>query len=95
MKGKLVLLCIATVFLTVGCGSLKRAAAKYWTKKQIEQFLDNCETKAGPFVGAEKAASYCDCAVDIVAEEYQNYSDVEKLSIREIVRLAKSCSDAE
>lgn len=94
MKSKTGMLVVLVGLLMIGCGALKRTAARYWTKKQIEQFIENCETRATPIIGAEKAVNYCDCAVDIVAEEYQNYGDVDKLSIREIIRLAKPCSDA-
>ncbi len=82
---------IATLFVFSSCKMFGRAAAKYWTKKQIKEFVANCETNAGKLIGEEKAKQYCDCAVDVVAEKYQNYEDVKKASIREVLRIAKDC----
>lgn len=84
---------IITVFLFVSCGAMKRTALKYWTKKQVKEFVENCEQKASTIIGADKAARYCDCAVDVVAEKYKDYNDVKTVPIREVIRLAKDCSD--
>jgi hypothetical protein len=82
---------IAAVLVFSSCKMFGRAAAKYWTKKQISAFVADCETNAGKLIGEEKAKQYCDCAVDVVAEKYQNYEDVKKASIREVLKIAKDC----
>lgn len=92
MKKNVFFLFLLTGFVLASCGAMKRAALKYWTKKQVKEFVANCVTKAAPIVGEEKAAKYCDCAVDIVAEKYQDYSHIKTVPIREIIRLAKDCS---
>lgn len=73
------------------CKAMARAAAKYWTKKQIKQFVTNCEEKSAKFVGEEKAHQFCDCAVDQVAEKYQQYESVQDVSIMEILKIANDC----
>ncbi|MCT4582335.1 MAG: hypothetical protein N4A35_13055 [Flavobacteriales bacterium] len=88
------LLIIPFVIFTLGsCASLAKAAAKYWTKKQIKEFVNNCEEKSSRLIGADKAQQYCDCAVDVVAEKYHNYEDVQKASIIEVLKIAKDCKD--
>jgi hypothetical protein len=82
---------IAVLLVFSSCKMFGRAAAKYWTKKQIKEFVANCESNAGKLIGEEKAKKYCDCAVDVVAEKYQNYEDVKKASIREVLKIAKDC----
>ena len=82
---------IATMLVFSSCKMFGRAAAKYWTKKQIKEFVANCETNASKLIGEEKAKQYCDCAVDVVAEKYQKYEDVKKASIREVLKIAKDC----
>lgn len=73
------------------CASLAKTAAKYWTKKQIKEFVYNCEEKSAKLIGEEKAKKYCDCAVDVVAEKYNNYKDVKTASIIEVLKIAKDC----
>lgn len=73
------------------CKAIGRAAAKYWTKKQIKEFVADCENKAGKIIGEEKATKYCDCAVDVVAEKYQNYEEAKKIGIRDIMQITKDC----
>lgn len=84
-----------TVLLLAGgtwsCKAMARAAAKYWTKKQIKEFVNNCETKSAKLVGEEKAAKFCDCAVDVVAEKYKIYEDAKKISVRDILQIANDC----
>lgn len=82
---------ITVILLFSSCSMLGRAAAKYWSKKQINEFVTNCEANAGKLIGEDKAKQYCDCAVDVVAEKYQNYEDVKKASIREVLRIANDC----
>lgn len=73
------------------CKAMARAAAKYWTKKQIKEFVGNCEEKSAKFVGEEKAHQFCDCAVDQVAEKYQDYKKAEEVNILEIIKIANDC----
>lgn len=75
----------------VSCKLIGRTAAKYWTKKQIKTFVTNCEDNASKLLGEDEAKKYCDCAVDVVAEKYQNYDDIKSASIRDILRIAKDC----
>jgi len=92
MKIKMLLgvaLVAATVFIS--CSTIARAAAKYWTNKQIKEFISNCSQKAGKIVGEAKADKYCDCAVDIVAEQYRNYQDARNINIYQILKIADGC----
>lgn len=85
---------ITLVIASLGsCASLAKAAAKYWTKKQIKEFVNNCEEKSSRLIGEDKAKQYCDCAVDVVAEKYNNYEDVKKASIIEVLKIAKECKN--
>ncbi len=77
----------------LSCKAMARTAAKYWTKKQIKEFVANCEEKSSRFISAEKAAQYCDCAVDKVAEKYQDYKEVTQQSIIEVLKIANDCRD--
>lgn len=90
IKRVIFVLSISVIFLA-GCKLFAKAAAKHWTKQQIKEFTANCEKNAGRLVSDEKAADYCDCAVDVVAEKYTNYEDVKKTSIKEVLRVAKDC----
>lgn len=74
-----------------GCKAMARTAAKYWTKKQIKEFVHNCEEKSAKFVGEEKAEHFCDCAVDKVAEKYKEYNSVQDVPIMEIIKIANDC----
>lgn len=83
---------IAVILVSIcSCATLTRAAAKYWTKKQVKEFVTNCEQKASRLIGEQKAKQYCDCAVDVVAEKYKNYDDVKNSSITEVLKIAKDC----
>ncbi len=84
------------VLITLGanlasCKAMARAAAKYWTKKQIKNFIANCETKTAKLVGEEKAARFCDCAVEPVAEKYHNFDDAKDIKALEIIQIANDC----
>ena len=70
-----------------------KGAAKYWTKKLIKEFVASCEEHAGKLMSAEKATHYCDCAVDKVAEKYQNFEDFKKAGIVEVLKIAKDCKE--
>ena len=90
-KTNLLLLGLAIAFSIGSCKLIGRTAAKYWTKKQIKEFVADCESKASKVIGEDKAKQYCNCAVDVVAQKYQNYSDVKNISIREVMQIAKEC----
>lgn len=92
MKKIKVLLFIAVIGMgVISCKAIAKAAAKYWTKKQIKEFVANCEEKSSKLLGEEKAKQYCDCAVDQVAEKYHSYEDVKKMGIIEALKIAKNC----
>ena len=91
-KSNLVLLVCSCLIMLGSCKALARTAAKYWTRKQIKEFVNNCETKAAKIIGEEKAKHYCDCAVDVAAEKYKNYDDIKDVSALELIKLARDCS---
>ena len=93
MKTRIILLsAVATVLiLACSCNAVGRIAAKYWLNKEIKEFVSNCSDKAAPFVGSDNAHKYCDCAVDLVAEKYQDYKDAKRLSVLEIVDFLNKC----
>lgn len=83
---------IAAILIALGsCKMILKGAAKYWTKKQIKEFVANCEEHSSKLLGAERAKKYCDCAVETVAEKYHNYEDVKKAGIIEVLKIAKDC----
>jgi hypothetical protein len=73
------------------CKAIARAAAKYWSKKQIKKFVADCENRAAKLVGEGKAAHFCDCAVDKVSEKYHSFEDAKDISAIEIIQIAKGC----
>lgn len=83
----LITICVALV----SCKAIMKGAARYWTKKQISEFITNCETHASKLMSNEKAVQYCDCAVNVVSEKYQNYEDVKSAGIMEVLKIAKDC----
>jgi len=90
------LIFISAAFFIVpvsSCKTVARAAVKYWTKRQVKEFVKNCESKTARLMGEETAAKYCDCAVDVVAEKYRNYNDVKSISILDILEVARGCKD--
>jgi len=93
MKKGTVLLTAVLISLAaaVSCKTVGRMAAKYWLKKEINEFVSNCEDKTGKLIGSENAHKYCDCAVDIVAEQYHNYQDAKKISVMEIIEFINKC----
>ncbi len=91
-RNKIIFLVISLLFITiVSCKTVGRVAARYWLKKEIREFVSNCENMAGKVIGSEKANKYCDCSVDLVAEKYQNYQDAKNLSVLEIVDFINKC----
>lgn len=73
------------------CKTLAKGAAKWWTKKQIKEFVNNCEEKTSRLLGDEQAAKYCDCAVDKVAEEYKNFDEIKEKGILTVLKIAADC----
>ncbi|MBX2933133.1 MAG: hypothetical protein KF825_02745 [Ferruginibacter sp.] len=91
-KLKIVFLALSVTLITVvSCKTVGRIAAKYWLNREIKEFVSNCEDKTSFIVGKENAHKYCDCAVDIVAEQYHNYQDAKKLSVSAIVDFINKC----
>lgn len=93
MKSKNILILLTIVLSLGSCAAIAKTAAKYWTKKQIKEFVTNCEIKSSRLIGEDKTKQYCDCAVDVVAEKYKNYDDVKKASIIEVLKIAKDCKN--
>ena len=92
-RNKLLLLSVAAMItVTISCKTVGRLALKYWTRKQVKEFVHHCEEKAGSLVGTENAHQYCDCAVDVVADTYRNYEDIKSISLLEVLRVAEDCS---
>ena len=97
MKRKLIIfsaiatLIITAITITSSCKTIARAAAKYWTNREIREFVGKCEDKSSIILGSENAKKYCDCAVDVVAEKYRNYEDVKKASLTDILQIARDC----
>ncbi|MEO7307254.1 MAG: hypothetical protein ABIR78_05780 [Ferruginibacter sp.] len=83
-----VMICFISV---ISCKTVGRIAAKYWLKREIKEFVSNCEDKAGRLIGDEKAHKYCDCSVDLVAEQYHNYEDAKRISVLEIIDFINKC----
>ncbi len=82
---------LITLVINVSCKTVGRIAAKYWLKREINEFVTNCEDKASKLIGSEKAHQYCDCSVDLVAEQYHNYQDAKDISVREILDFINKC----
>ena len=82
---------LVTSLVIVSCKTVGRIAAKYWLKREINEFVSNCEDKAGKLIGSEKAHKYCDCSVDLVAEQYHNYQDAKSISVIEILDFINKC----
>lgn len=82
---------LVSFFIFTSCNTIARAAAKYWTNKQIREFIGKCEDKSSIILGSENAKKYCDCAVDVVAEKYRNYEDVKKASLTDVLKIARDC----
>jgi hypothetical protein len=83
-----ILLAIVTV---ISCKTVGRIAARYWLNKEIKEFVSKCEDKVSLVLGSEKANKYCDCSVDLVAEQYHNYQDAKNISVTEIIDFINKC----
>ena len=79
------------IITVISCKTVGRIAAKYWLKREINEFVSNCQDKAGKLIGSEKAHKYCDCSVDLVAEQYHNYKDAKNISVLEILDFINKC----
>ena len=82
---------LITIVTVVSCKTVGRIAAKYWLNREIKEFVSNCEDKAGKLIGSEKAQQYCDCSVDLVAEQYHNYQDAKNISVMQILDFINKC----
>ena len=82
---------LITIITFISCKTVGRIAAKYWLNREIKEFVSNCENKAGNLIGSEKAHKYCDCSVDLVAEQYHNYQDAKSISVLEILDFINKC----
>ena len=93
MKTRTILFSSAIVVIVAAysCQTVGRIAAKYWLKREIKEFVSNCEDKTSGIIGSENAHKYCDCAVDLVAEKYQDYQDAKKLNVMDIVNFINKC----
>jgi hypothetical protein len=93
MKHYRILLVISALILTavVSCKTVGRIAAKYWLNREIKEFVSNCEDKVSKVIGSEKANKYCDCSVDLVAEQYHNYQDAKNISLMEVLDFINKC----
>jgi uncharacterized radical SAM superfamily Fe-S cluster-containing enzyme len=82
---------LIAVMVIISCKTVGRIAAKYWLNREIKEFVSNCEDKATKIIGSEKAHKYCDCSVDLVAEQYHNYQDAKSISVLEILDFINKC----
>ncbi len=87
----LLLFSVAFLASAISCKTVGRIAAKYWLNREIKEFVSNCEDKAKVVVGKDNAHKYCDCAVDVVAEQYHNYQDAKKISLIELLEFVNKC----
>lgn len=90
-KIKVILFLVALIMGFSGCKTLAKGAAKWWTKKQVKEFVENCEEKTARLYGAEKAEKFCNCAVDKVAEEYKDFDQVKEKGILTVLKIASGC----
>lgn len=90
-KTRLLFVFAVCIAAAVSCKTVGRIAAKYWLNREIKEFVSNCEDKAKLVVGKENAHKYCDCAVDVVAEQYHNYQDAKKISLIELLDFVNRC----
>lgn len=79
------------IITVISCKTAGRIAARYWLKREIKEFVSNCENKVVNLIGSEKANKYCDCSADLVAEQYHNYQDAKKISLLQIVEFINKC----
>lgn len=90
---KSVLIILLLALGAVSCKLFSKSAAKHWTSKQISEFMGNCKANATKIMSDEKATEYCDCAVNKVAKEFQNYAEVKKVAVKEVLKVASDCLD--
>ena len=85
------MLAVSGIIFIASCKTVGRAAARYWTNKQIREFISGCEDKSTFLLGEANAKKYCDCAVDVVSDKYRNYEDLKKTSLTDVLKIAKDC----
>ena len=90
-NARIFVLAIVVACSFTSCKAIAKAAAKHWTKKQIKEFIANCEEKTSRLMGEDKAKHYCDCAVDKVAEKYPKFDDYKKVGIIDALKIARDC----
>jgi hypothetical protein len=88
---KRIFILITLLVTLTNCKMVMKSAAKYWTRKQIKEFVGKCEDHASKIMSDEKAVLYCDCAVDVVAEKYNSFEDAMKAGLIEVLKTAKDC----
>lgn len=89
---KKLVLFAAIIFSLASCKMIAKGAARYWTKKQIKEFVANCEQHSSRLMSEEKAKVFCDCAVDQVSEKYHDFEDVRKAGIIEVLKTVRDCN---
>ncbi|MBY0479426.1 MAG: hypothetical protein K2Q24_17395 [Chitinophagaceae bacterium] len=85
------LLCTVILITAISCKAIARTAAKYWTRKQIREFVSNCEIRSSRLIGEENATKYCNCAVDVVAQKYRDYQETKTISLVNLLEIAEGC----
>ena len=90
-KVKLFLLICTIIIGLFSCKAFAKGAAKWWTKKQIKEFVYNCERKSTKLLGEKSAKKFCDCAVDEVAEKYHDFDDMRRAGMIKVLKIAKNC----
>jgi len=87
----LIAVILMAAITVISCKTAGRIAAKYWLNREIKEFVSTCEDKTSLLIGSEKAHKYCDCSVDLVAEQYHNYQEAKNISVREILDFINKC----
>jgi hypothetical protein len=93
MKNRKTLAALLTLVIvcSLACKAAGRLAAKYWLKREIREFVTNCEDKATRIIGSENAHKYCDCTVDLVADKFHDYQDAKNLSWIDLLDFINKC----
>lgn len=82
---------IGISFAYMGCKSMSRAALKYWSKKQVKEFVSNCNEKLANNKLVSNAKNFCDCAVDQVAEKIPDYEKAKGMQAVKLLSEAAKC----
>jgi hypothetical protein len=62
-----------------------------WSDADQKQFTDNCIPTANRSLGASRAATYCDCLLKRLMQEYPDSKNVDKASKTHLSTLAAEC----